>query len=100
MEATCFSETSVDWLHGVISQNIDLFSNERYYRRPRDRWEDDIKMDRKEIGRERVDLIYLVQKRPLLNAVMEVRGLYSYGSFLNRRTTVSLSRWTHFHEIN
>jgi hypothetical protein len=45
--------------------------------RPRHRWEDNIKMDHREIGMEAVDWIYLAQDRDqwpdLVNTVMNLR---------------------------
>jgi hypothetical protein len=40
--------------------------------RPRRRWEDNIKMDTKEIGWDGVDWIHLAQDRSVVNTVMNI----------------------------
>jgi hypothetical protein len=54
--------------------------------RPRRRWEDNIKMDLKEIGFDYVDWIHLVQDRDrwraLVNTVMRLRVPWNAGNFL------------------
>jgi hypothetical protein len=41
--------------------------------RPRRRWEDNIRMDIRELGWEGVDWIHMAQDRALVNAVMKLR---------------------------
>jgi hypothetical protein len=54
--------------------------------RSRDRWEDNIRMDLKEIGCEGVGWVHLVQDmdqwRPLVNTVMNLRAPQKEGNFL------------------
>jgi hypothetical protein len=66
--------------------------------RPRRKWEENIRMDLREIGREGVDWIHLAQDRDqwwaVVNMVINIRVPQKVGSFLTRRVTVSLSRRT------
>jgi hypothetical protein len=54
--------------------------------RPRCRWEDNLGMDRREIGSEGVDLIHLAQDkdqwRAVVNTVMNLRVPKKVGNFL------------------
>ena len=58
----------------------------RPLRRPRHRWEDNIKMDLQEVGCGGIDWIMLSQDRDswraLVNAVMNIRIPYNAGNFL------------------
>ena len=66
--------------------------------RSRLRWEDNIKIDLKEVGCGRMDWIELAQDRDrwraLVNAVMNLRVPYSEGNFLTGCKPVSFSRRT------
>jgi hypothetical protein len=59
---------------------------ERLFRRPRHRWEDNIRMGIREIGWEVVDLMLLAQDkdqwRTHVNTVMDLRFLLKTGNFL------------------
>jgi hypothetical protein len=56
-------------------------------RKPRCRWEDNSKMDLREIGLDGLDWIYMVQGRDqwraLVNTVMKLRFPYNIGKFLS-----------------
>jgi hypothetical protein len=56
---------------------VGKYEGERPLRRPKHRWEDDIKMDLTEIGLDGVDSIHLAQDRDqwraVVNAVMNFR---------------------------
>jgi len=58
----------------------------RPLRRPRNRWEDNIRMDHGEIGREAVKLMHLVQDRDkwlaLVKTVMNLWVPYKMGNIL------------------
>jgi hypothetical protein len=55
---------------------LQICEENRLYARPRSRWEDNIKMDLKEVGWEGADWINLTQHRdqwrPLVNTVMNI----------------------------
>jgi hypothetical protein len=71
--------------------------------RPRRRWEDNIKMDLREMGGG-MDWINLAQYtdrwRALVSAVMNPRLSYNAGNFLTRRGTVSFSGRTLLHGVS
>jgi hypothetical protein len=72
--------------------------------RPRCKWEDNIRMDLREIGWECVDWIHLAQDkdlwRTLVNTVMNLRVPYKAGSFWTSLVAVSFSRRTLLHEVS
>jgi hypothetical protein len=72
-------------------------------RRPRHRWEDNIKINLMEIGLEGVDWIHLAQNREwwqaLVNIVMNLQVPYKVGNFLTERT-ISFSRRTLLHGVS
>jgi hypothetical protein len=59
-------------------------------------WEDNIKMDLREVGWSSMDQTDLAQDRDqwraLVNAVMNLRVPYNFGKFLSRRATGGFSR--------
>ena len=67
-------------------------------RRPKRRWEDNIKMDLQEVGCEGMDWIDLAQDRDrwwaVVSAVMNLRVPLNAGSFLTSWEPVSFSRMT------
>jgi hypothetical protein len=69
--------------------------------RPRCRWDNNTKMDLKEIVSEGVDWNVLAKDRnkwwTVFNAVMNLRVPQNAGNFLSRRGTVSFSRRTLLH---
>jgi len=71
---------------GVYRFLVGKPERKRQLGRPRRRWEDDIKMDIQEMGREGMDWIELAQDRDrlqaLVNAVMNLRIPYNAGNFL------------------
>jgi hypothetical protein len=71
--------------------------------RPRYRWDNNIKMDLKEVGCWGMDLIELARDRDrwraLVNAVMNLRVQQNAGNFLNSRKPVSFSRRTLLHGV-
>ena len=72
---------------GVYRVSVGKPEGKRPLGRPRRRWEDNIKMDLKEMGCEGMDWIELSQDRDrwraLVNAVMNLRGSIKYGEFLD-----------------
>jgi hypothetical protein len=64
--------------------------------RPRRRWEDDIKMDLREIEWSALDWIDLPQDkdqcRNLVNSVIKIQALQNVGKFLSSLLTVGFSR--------
>jgi len=72
--------------------------------RPRRRWEDNIKMDLKEVGCGVMDWIELAQNRDrwraLVNAVMNLRVPQNAGNFLTSCKLVSFSRRTMHHGVS
>jgi hypothetical protein len=68
--------------------------------RPRRRWEDNTKIDLREIGWGGMDLIDLAQYRDqwraLVNTVLNLRVSKNVGKFLSRRATGGFSRRAHF----
>ena len=71
---------------GVYRLSVGKPEGKRPLGRPRDRWEDNIKMDLKEVGCEGMDWISVAQDRDrwraLVNAVMNLRVPYDEGNFL------------------
>jgi hypothetical protein len=63
------------------------------------RWEDNIKMDLKEIALEGVEWIHLAQDRDQWQVLVKA-AMNLWGNFLNRRVTVSFSRGTLFHKVS
>jgi hypothetical protein len=72
----------------------------RPLRRPKRRWEDNIKMDLQEVGWGGMDWIDLAQDRDrwraVVNAVMKLGVPYSAGNFLSSWGTIRFSRRTLF----
>jgi hypothetical protein len=72
--------------------------------RPRRRWEDNIKMDLRAIGRGYTDWIDLAQDRDhwraLVNTVMSLRVLQNVGKFLSSCATVGFSRRAQLYGVN
>jgi hypothetical protein len=64
--------------------------------RPRSRWVDAIKMDRREIILDGMNWIHLVQDRDqwraVVSTVMNLRFLYNFGKFFSSSRTGSFSR--------
>jgi hypothetical protein len=71
--------------------------------RPRRRWEDNIKMDLREIGWDGMDWIDLAQERnqwrTLVNTVMNLRVPQNVDKFLNSCTTGGFSRRAQLHGV-
>ena len=71
---------------GVYRLSVGKPEGKRPLGRPRDRWEDNIKMDLTEVGCEGMDWISVAQDRDrwraLVNAVMNLRVPYDEGNFL------------------
>jgi hypothetical protein len=71
---------------GVYRVLMGKSERKRPLRRPRLRWEDNIKMDLQKVGCGGMDWIELAQDRKiwrvLVNAVMNCRVLYDAGNFL------------------
>jgi hypothetical protein len=71
---------------GVYRVLVGKPEGKRLLGRPRQRWEDSIKMDHQEVGSEGMDWIELVQDRDrwraLVIAVMNLRVLQNAGNFL------------------
>jgi hypothetical protein len=69
----------------------------------RRRWEDNIRMDLREIGWGGMDWIDLAQVRDqwkaLVNAVMNLRVPQNFGKFLSSCATGGFSRRTQFHGV-
>jgi hypothetical protein len=74
----------------------------RPLRKPRRRWMDNIKMDRRQIGWDGIYWINLVQDRDqwraLMNTVMKLRVPLNLGEFLSSCTIGSFSRKAQLHE--
>jgi hypothetical protein len=72
--------------------------------RPRRRWEDNIKMDLREVGWGGMDWINLPQDRDrwraLVNAVMNLRVPYNAGNFLSSLGRFSFSGRTLLHGVS
>jgi hypothetical protein len=72
--------------------------------RPRRRWEDNIRMDLREVGCGCVDWMELAQDRDrwraLVSAVMNLRVPYNAGNFLSSCRPVSFSRRTLLHGVS
>jgi hypothetical protein len=72
--------------------------------RPRRRWEDNIRMDLREVGYGYVDWMELAQDRDkwlsLVSAVMNLRVPYNAGNFLTSCRPVSFSRRTLLHGVS
>jgi hypothetical protein len=72
--------------------------------RPRHRWEDNIRMDLKEVGCGGMDWIGLAQDRDrwriLVNVVMNLRVQSNVGNFLTGYKPVSFSRRTLLHGVS
>jgi hypothetical protein len=72
--------------------------------RPRPRWEDNIRMDLREIGWGGMDWIDLAQDRDqwtaLVNTVMNHRVRQNVGKFLSSCTTGGFSRRAQLHGVN
>jgi hypothetical protein len=72
--------------------------------RPRPRWEDNIRMDLREVGCGCVDWMELAQDRDrwraLVSAVMNLRVPYNAGNFLTSCSPVRFSRRTLFHGVS
>jgi hypothetical protein len=72
--------------------------------RHRCRWEDNIRMDHKEIGWEGVDWVYLAQDTDqwwtVVKVVMNLQVPENAGSFLNSCVIISLTRRTLFHDMS
>jgi hypothetical protein len=72
--------------------------------RPTRRWEDNIRMDLREIGRGGMDWIDLAQNRDqwraLVNTVMNLRVPYNVGKFLSGCPTGSFSRRAQLHGVS
>jgi hypothetical protein len=70
----------------------------RPLRRSRGGWNDNIKMDHKEVGWDVVDRILLAQSTVkllvLVNKVINIPVQKNVGNFLSSYTPVSFSRWT------
>jgi hypothetical protein len=76
----------------------------RPIRRPRRRWDDNIKMDLREIGWSGMDWIDLDQDRDqwraLVNKVMNIRVPQNVGKSLSSCTTGSFSRRAQLHGVS
>ena len=72
--------------------------------RPRRRWEDNIRMDLREVGCGCVDWMELAQDRDrwraLVSAMMNLRVPYNAGNFLTSFRPVNLSRRTLLHGVS
>jgi len=77
--------TMGEW-RGVYRVLVGKPEGKRPLRRPRRRWEDNIKMDLQEVGRGGMDWIDLAQDMDrwwaLVNGVMNLRVPYNAGNFL------------------
>jgi hypothetical protein len=76
----------------------------RILRRPRPRWENNIKLDLQEVTYEGMDWINVVQDRDswraVVNAVMNLRVPQNAGNFLTSSQSVSFSRRTLLHGVS
>jgi len=81
---------------GVYKVLVGKPEGKRPLRRPRRRWEDNIKMDLQEVGCGGVSWIELAQDRDrwraLVNAVMNLRFPKNVENFLTSRKPVSFSK--------
>jgi hypothetical protein len=84
MGRTCSAKGGKRHAYRILVENPKVKSQ---LRRPRRRWVDNIKMDLREIGWDRVDLIHLAldrdQWRALVNTVMNLRVPQISGKFLS-----------------
>jgi hypothetical protein len=76
----------------------------RPLRTPRRRWEDNIRMDLREIGWIGMDWIDLAQDRDqwraLVNTIMNLQVPYSFGKFLSSCATGGFSRRPQHHGVS
>ena len=81
----------------------ETWGKETTWRRPRHRWEDNIKMDLQIVGWWGIDWIDLVQDRDrwraVLNLVINLRVRYNAGNFLTSWEPVNISRRPVFHGV-
>jgi hypothetical protein len=89
---------------GVYMVLVGKPEGKKPLRRPRHRWEDNIRMDLQEVGCGGVDWIGLAQNRErwreLVNAVMNLRVHLNEGNFLTSCKPVSFSRRNLFHGVS
>ena len=89
---------------GVQSVLVGEPEGKRPLRRPRRKWEDNIKMDLQEVGRGGIDWTDQAQDRDrwraLVNTVMNFRVPLNSGNFLTRFKPVSFSTRTLLHEVS
>jgi hypothetical protein len=82
---------------------VEKPEGKRTQERPRHRWEDNIKMDLRELGCGGMDWVELALDREIWQAlvpvVMNLRVPYIAEYFLTSRETVSLSRSTPLHAV-
>jgi len=89
---------------GVYRVLVGKLEGKRPLRRPRCRWEDNIKMDLQEVGCGGMDWIELAQDRDrwwtLVNAVMNLRVPQNAANFLTSCKPVSFSIRILLHGVN
>jgi len=89
---------------GVYRVLVGKPEGRRQQGRPRLRWEDNIKMDLREVGCGCVDWLELAQDRDswraLVSAVMNLRVPQNVGNFLTSCRPVSFSRRPLLHEVS
>jgi len=89
---------------GVYKVLVGKPKGMRPLRRPRHRWEDNIKMDLQEVGRWGMNWIELAQDRDrwwaLVNVVMNLRVPQNAGNFLTSCKPVCFSRRTLLHGVS
>jgi hypothetical protein len=90
-------------LRGVYRVLVGKHEGKRLLGRPRRRWEDNIKMDLKEVGCGGMDWIELTQGgnrwRATVNAVINLRVPYNVGNFFTSVELGSFSRRTVLHGV-